>query len=172
MSPRIKSFAAVAILLAVFIGVALVVQRLHILAKPETVMAAFFASNSPEALQADVLILAGRKMEKTVLDQLLDENAPKRRYMLVYLSSIGSTNSISALHKIAANPNEPAYLRIEALQCLFLIDTDDARQLAKRHSQNNDELGVFASALLAGNAHFLHRRTFGDAFWCRDVESR
>ena len=154
----------------VCLGAMLFAERLHYFRSPESILKRFFAANQPEVLQADTLILAGSKVEDLVIEKLRDQNASKRRYMMVYLGSIRSSKAVNVLQQITADTSEPLYMRADALQSLFLIGTYAAQETAAVYAQQNDELGAFAGGLLKGNIKISRRRSFWDAFWSRDVE--
>src|SRR5436305_1219282 len=97
---RIHLAIIVGIVLVILILAGLCVTRIGLFRSPQAVLSEFLRDNGPESLQADRLILSGKKTEGLALETIKEKDAPKRRYLIGYLGMIRSTKSIPRLEAI------------------------------------------------------------------------
>ena len=157
------------IALSIFaIPVLLLLYRMRLFKTRNDIFNDFLQDNSPEALQADVLILAGRRPEDIAIRALRDTGSQKRRYIMVYLTAIHSVKAVPILKLIVADTKEPDYIRFEALQALRSLDTASASCLAANVSNTGGMHGELGSDIVRKRARPPRVRTFMDAFLYRD----
>ncbi len=135
------------------------------LRKPEDAIKDFYeARDRAEVQLIDPLILNGHRVVPLVLQDLPDKDMRLRRYAISFLGIGKYKEALPILEQILADNSEKYYFRSDALEAIFSISPDRARELAPGHKNGENLLGESASIILNGENPIRWTRSYWDAF--------
>lgn len=112
------------------------------LRNPDAAFADFeSATNRAEDQLTDPLVLNGRRVAPLVLDAIADREMHLRRYAIGFLGCSRYEPSLPALRRILRDQAEKSYFRADALEAIYVIDPEEGRASARRHTSESGLLG-------------------------------
>ncbi len=130
---------------------------------PEQVMSEFYSNPGPEYSLMDPLIVAGPSIYSSVIEAVRDPTMPRRRYAIGFLGNEEVAEALQLLTAILKDDSELPYFRGDALEAIYKMDKDRAKELAPQFQDREDALGYYASDVLADAAYLNERRSLAKA---------
>jgi hypothetical protein len=111
----------------------------------------------------DPLILAGHRVAPLVLAEIQKKDMPHRRYAIGFLGNGHYSDAVPILEKILSDDSELFYFRADALEAIYQISPNRARELAPKHTAAEELLGRVAQDIVAGRNPIYFERSYWQA---------
>lgn len=98
--------------------------------------------------RSEPLYHGGAKVIPLVIERVKDKNMPYRIDAIAFLGNKENAQALPVLEQIAKDETEDSFIRKEALESIFLIDENTAKNLAGEYKARNDSLGNYANCIL------------------------
>lgn len=134
------------------------------LRSPEDALRDFYeARDRAEDQLMDPLIRNGRRVVPLVIAELPNMDVRRRGYAIMFLGNGGYHEALPMLERVLLNESEENAFRADALQAIFQISPQRARDLAPRHMRGEDLLGRVARKIVAGRSPVYWTRSYWQA---------
>lgn len=110
----------------------------------------------------DPLILCGRRVVPLVIIEIQKKDMHLRRYAIGFLGNGHYAQALPVLEKILSDGSEILYFRADALEAIFQIAPERARELAPKYISDQD-LGRVAQDIVAGRNPVYFKRSYWHA---------
>ncbi len=97
----------------------------------------------------DPLILCGGRVVPLVIAEIQNKDMHRRRYAIGFLGNGHYSEALPVLEKILSDGLETFYFRADALEAIYQIASDRARELAPKYVSDQDLLGRIAQDIVA-----------------------
>jgi hypothetical protein len=135
------------------------------LRSPEDAIRDFYeARDRGEDQLMDPLILNGRRVVPLVIAEVPKKEMNLRRYAIGFLGNGQYGDALPVLEQILSDESEIYYFRADALEAIFQISPDRAREVAPRYLTGQDLLGRVAQDIVAGRNPVYWTRSYWQAF--------
>jgi hypothetical protein len=111
----------------------------------------------------DPLILCGRRVVPLVIAEIHNKDMHRRRYAIGFLGNGHYSEALSALEKILLDSSEIFYFRADALEAIYQIAPERARELAPKYVSGQDLLGRVAQDIAASRNPVYFTRSYWQA---------
>lgn len=101
----------------------------------------------------DSLIAAGPEMAPCIAEAVMHRDMERRRYAVGALGCIGDAKVIPALTKLASDETEVAVIRDDAIQSIYLIESQLGKQYARRFRGDHEYLRHIGSRILSDDEY-------------------
>ncbi len=112
----------------------------------------------------DPLILSGRRVVPLVIAAVPNKEMRRRRYAIAFLGNGRYRDALPVLEQVLADESEVFYFRADALEAIFRISVERAREVAPRHVNGKDLLGQVAQEIVSGRSPVRRTRSYWQAF--------
>jgi hypothetical protein len=135
------------------------------LRNPEAALREFYeARDRAEDQLMDPLILNGRRVVPLVIAAVPNKQMERRRYAIGFLGNGKYREALPVLEEVLSDESERFYFRADALEGIFQISPERARELAPRYLGGEDLLGRVAQDIVAGRNPVYWTRSYWQAF--------
>lgn len=132
---------------------------------PDDALRDFYdARERAEDQLVDPLILNGRRVVPLVIAEVPNKQMRLRRYAIGFLGNGQYRDALPVLEQVLVDESEIYYFRADALEAIFRISAERARELAPRHVNGEDLLGRAAQEIVAGRSPVRWSRSYWQAF--------
>lgn len=136
------------------------------LRNPQEALADFYeARDRAEDQLIDPLILNGRRVVPYVLRDIQNKDMKLRRYAIGFLGNGRYSEALPILEKILADESEIYYFRSDALEAIYQISPQRARELSPKFINGPQLLGGVARDIVEGRNPIHWMRTYKQAFF-------
>lgn len=110
-----------------------------------------YGGNRMESQLTIPLERAGSKILPAVLEAIQDKEMPRRRYAIGFIGAEAYEPALPVLRRILEDETEIWYFRADALEAIYLINSQLALELGPSYIEEPDWLGRYARNILDGN---------------------
>ena len=131
---------------------------------PEDALRDFYeARDRAEDQLMDPLIRNGRRVVPLVIAAVPHRQMRLRRYAIRFLGNGRYREALPVLEQVLSDDSELFYFRADALEGIFRISPERARELAPRYSGSEGLLGRVAGDIVAGRSLASRTRSYWQA---------
>lgn len=101
----------------------------------------------------DSLIAAGPEMAPYIAEAVMHRDMKRRRYAVGALGCIGDARVVPTLAELASDKTEISVIRGDAIESIYLIESQLGKQYARQYRADHEYLDHMANRILSDDAY-------------------